>query len=134
MVNVVKESKSLKEYLAFKPVKGQLYRIVSRKRSVGVYIDKPALLDLGKYEWFVPDKQAMDPICLCLDEMAMAAAVRDLAAARIAASVGATGTPTMPIAGSTTTDKEWKLWWKSYYKVLHQEKICLVHVSWLEKV
>lgn len=111
------KSKSFEEYMKFKPIKGQIYRIVSRKHPDYSGVDVPALLDLGKNEWF--DPSGGDPLCLCLDERA-------------------TRTPTGTERATALTfpapATEWDLWYKSYYKVLYQEKPCLIHVSWLEKI
>lgn len=127
--------RSYEEYMSLKLTKGGLYEIVQRKDPVYGILE-PIILKLGeeKPEWLLLEK-SRDVICMCLASTPIPTQSR----IRTRMKPGTTGTarsPTrmmtpMPAVGVET---QWDLWWNSFVRVLYKEKICLVHIGWLERV
>ena len=98
---------------------GNLYKVVSRKYKDWDWIYEPYLLELKKNEWFKITLDSLKNnivVLFCLDKE----------------PIHRHSTPeTAPFTGELI---RWDLWYKMFIKVLYQNKICLVHAGWLEKI
>ena len=108
---------------------GNLYKVVSRKYKDWNY--QPYILDLNKNDWFSMEiKNKNQHVVLCLDEATATVPAR-IPAAPIRTP---TGIRAAPVTRPAMTIAQWDLWYSMFIKVLYENKVCLVHAGWLEKL
>ena len=99
---------------------GELYKAVQRKWSDSTY--NPYLIELNKDKFIYIEKKHINSVILfCLDEIP----VDSPAFARWRHE---------PPSTPRLEQEQLVLWDKMFVKVLYQNKVCLVHASWLEKL
>ena len=100
---------------------GELYKVVSRKWSDWDFL--PCLLDLNKLIYI--EKKDINVVIFCLDKMPLIPVGSPAPARRRSC-------PPFP---TSATQEQRDLWCKNMFiKVFFQDKICLVHAGWLEKL